>query len=92
MSEAPRLSAADLQRWFVSAIGGDAVIYIVEANIVNCKADVIKAVRKAYNDGLIELVQRRVSPKGLGNAKYEYIAVKRRRVQPRSVTDLFPKA
>lgn len=79
-------SEKDILRWFGSAKGGDRFVYHSGTSTLPHIADIsagIKKVRSLYNKGLVELVQRRLTPEIVNEDKeiipgtFEYLVVKR---------------
>jgi hypothetical protein len=58
--------------WLETARPNETLIYHAGLNLQNADPDAVVSARKAYNAGLVELVQRRQ-----GGGKFEYLAVKR---------------
>lgn len=67
--------------WLDEARGGQFFAYHKGVNLNGCSGTLIGEIRRAYNSGLVELVQKRLSraetPEGAGI--FSYIAVKKRR-------------
>ncbi|GLT02953.1 hypothetical protein GCM10007897_43840 [Sphingobium jiangsuense] len=61
-----------LTHWYTAASPGDRITYATARNVTLHPTQEVREARKLYDQGKVDLVQRRVT------GGYEYIAVKRR--------------